>query len=79
MFQLTEYIKEIRKGATSAEVAPEEALDRFLCNLALMNERFDGFDTKLNFRKMGQAWNALPSSERVAQRQKALKLLSTKE
>ena len=64
-FNLEDYLSEIR--------AVE--LDKFIVNLAVMKEQNPGAP-KLNFHELGQAWNKLPSDERIAQREKVARTLS---
>ena len=64
-FSLEDYLSEIRP----------EGLDKFIVNLAVMKEQNPGAP-KLNFHELGQAWNKLPSDERIAQREKVARMLS---
>ena len=36
MFNLTDYEKDIRTGATTAKVAPEEVMNQFIYNLVII-------------------------------------------
>ena len=64
-FNLENYLLEIRAVG----------LDKFIVNLAVMKEQNPGAP-KLNFHELGQAWNKLPSDERIAQREKVARVLS---
>lgn len=64
-FSLEDYLSEIRAVG----------LDKFTVNLAVMKEQNPGA-SKLNFHELGQAWNKLPSDERIAQREKVARMLS---
>lgn len=62
---LEKYKGTITKAAKTLEVSVEEALGRFILNLNVMNEQFEGFEN-VNFREAGQAWNKMLSSQRNA-------------
>ena len=64
-FNLEDYLSEIRTVG----------LDKFIVNLAAMKEQNPGAP-RLNFHELGQAWNKLPSDERIAQREKVTRMLS---
>ena len=64
-FNLEDYLSEIRTVG----------LDKFIVNLAVMKEQNPGAP-KLNFHELGQAWNKLPSDERIAQREKVTRMLT---
>lgn len=64
-FNLEDYLSEIRAVG----------LDKFIVNLAVMKEQNSGAP-KLNFHELGQAWNKLPSDERIAQKEKVARMLS---
>ena len=68
MFNLTDYEKEIRTGATLSKVAPEESLNRFIYNLIVMKDHFKEFSEDIDFRSLGQEWNKLSSDTRNSQR-----------
>ena len=72
MFNLANYEREIRSGATKAGISDKEALSKFIYNLAVMRPHFTIFDNALDFRAMGQEWNALSSDNRNAQKQAIL-------
>lgn len=76
MFNLKTYEKEIREGATKAEVDNETALKRFIFNLVIMRPQFDIFSSEVNFRLLGQQWNALSSDTRNKQKNEMIELLS---
>lgn len=64
-FNLEDYLSEIRAVG----------LDKFIVNLAVMKEQNLGAP-KLNFHELGQAWNKLPSDERIAQKERVARVLS---
>lgn len=64
-FNLEDYLSEIRTVG----------LDKFIVNLAVMKGQNPGAP-KLNFHELGQAWNKLPSDERIAQKEKVARMLS---
>lgn len=64
-FNLENYLSEIRTVG----------LDKFIVNLTVMKEQNPGA-SKLNFHELGQAWNKLPSDERIAQRERVTRMLS---
>nr|DAT41479.1 MAG TPA: hypothetical protein [Caudoviricetes sp.] len=64
-FNLEDYLSEIRAVG----------LDKFIVNLAVMKEQNPGAP-KLNFHELGQAWNKLPSDERLAQREKVAHMMN---
>lgn len=68
MFNLTDYEKDIRIGATSAKVAPEEAINQFIYNLVVMRDHYKIFSPKIDFRALGQQWNRLSSDTRNNQK-----------
>lgn len=68
MFNLVDYEKEIRTGATLSKVAPEESLNRFVYNLIVMRDHFEEFSKDIDFRSLGQEWNKLSSDARNSQR-----------
>lgn len=76
MFELKMYEKDIRDGATKASIKNDDALTRFILNLAVMRPQFDIFSSEINFRALGQQWNALPSDTRNKQKKEMLELLS---
>lgn len=68
MFNLTDYEKDIRTGATSAKVAPEEAMNQFIYNLVIMRDHYKIFPSEIDFRVLGQQWNRLSSDTRNNQK-----------
>lgn len=68
MFNLTNYTKDIRSGATSSEVTLEEALNQFIYNLVIMRDHYKIFSSEIDFRALGQQWNRLSSDERNTQK-----------
>lgn len=75
MFELANYEREIREGATKADIEPSEALVRFIYNLIIMRPHYDIFPEEVNFRTLGQQWNKLMSDVRNKQKSKMLELL----
>ena len=68
MFNLTDYEKDIRTGATTAKVAPEEAMNQFIYNLVIMRDHYKIFSPEIDFRALGQQWNRLSSDTRNTQK-----------
>ena len=66
-FKLVDYVRDINSIAKENNCAADKALQLFLANLAVMNDKFKGA-SHLNFRALGQQWNALSSDERNAQK-----------
>lgn len=63
-FNLEKYLSEIRAVG----------LDKFIVNLAVMKEQYPGAPN-LNFHELGQAWNKMPSDERIRQKSVVTKAL----
>lgn len=66
-FSLINYVRDIQNIARENNCSNEQAMQYFLANLAIMNDRYKGA-SHLNFRQLGQLWNGLSSDERVAQK-----------
>ena len=60
---LNKYKATILKMAKKANISVEEALNRFILNLCVMKDQFEGFGN-VNFRAAGQEWCKKLSSER---------------
>lgn len=75
MFELANYEREIREGATKASIELPEALVRFIYNLTIMRPHYDIFPEEVNFRLLGQQWNKLMSDVRNKQKNEMLELL----
>lgn len=73
---ISQYIDAIRMYMSHEEVDASKAVDRFLVNLAVMRDHYVGFDSSINFRALGQAWNSMSSDERLSQRDNLLTQLS---
>lgn len=67
-FDLANYTRYILDIASANRCSAADALRLFLKNLATMKEHYVGAPD-LNYHKLGQQWNALLSTEKVAQRQ----------
>lgn len=76
MFNLADYEREIREGATKAGVTPVTALEQFIYNLAIMRPHYDIFGNTINFRTLGQKWNTLSSDIRNMQKREMVSILS---
>lgn len=76
MFSLLDYEKEIRAGATKASISNEDALKRFIFNLTTLKPYYDHYANNINFRILGQQWNAQTSDIRNQQKTKLLDILS---
>ena len=74
MFELANYEREIREGATKAGIELPEALVRFIYNLTIMRPHYDIFPEEVNFRALGQQWNKLMSDVRNKQKNEMLEL-----
>lgn len=68
MFNLKDYVKEIRSMAEACKCTPEAAVDNFIVNLATFRNHYPGAD-ELNFSELGQAWSKLLFTERNKQRE----------
>ena len=68
MFNLVDYEKEIRTGATLSKVAPDESLNRYVYNLTAMKNHFKEFSEDIDSRSLGQECNKLSSDARNSQR-----------
>lgn len=75
MFELANYEREIREGATKAGVSLEETLAMFIYDLTVMRPHFDVFPEEVNFRLLGQQWNKLMSDVRNKQKNEMLEML----
>lgn len=71
-FTLMSYERAIRNYASKNNVGAQEALNRFVYNLAIMRPHFEGFDDSVDFRQLGQQWNKLSSEKRLAQKDKVM-------
>lgn len=67
MFNLKNYERAIREYSNQENVPYPEAVQRFVQNLLVMRDRFEGFDASINFRTLGQQWNKLTSKIRNQQ------------
>lgn len=66
-FNLVDYTMDIQKIAEANKCSKEEALGKFIANLATMKEHYKGA-SHLNFHALGQLWNSLPGEERNTQK-----------
>lgn len=77
MFNLMDHIQNIRRMANNnPNMTVEEAMDKFLANLATMKEHFKGCPD-LNYHELGQAWNKLPGAVRNEQKAQVRKKLAS--
>ena len=74
-FNLSDYTASIQNIAKEHECSVEQALGMFIANLATMKEHYAG-SKDVDFRKVGQLWNSLSSSERIVQKKDTLMRLS---
>lgn len=76
MFELKSYEREIRNYMNTNKVDAAESLNRFIFNLRVLRDHYEGFGPDINFRDVGQQWNKLTSDTRNAQKTSMLKILS---
>lgn len=74
MFQLKDYLPEIRAIAEKNGCTKTAAVDRMICNLNTFNEYNQGTRT-LNYHVIGHQWGALPAAQKVEQKREAKKLI----
>lgn len=75
MFNLTDYLDEIRAISERNNCTRTAAVDRMVINLNTFNEYNKGTGT-LNYHQIGHEWGALPTAEKVTQKQRAKRLVS---
>ena len=73
-FDLCNYLSSIRMVAQENHATPEQAVQMFVENLAIMREWYKGAPT-LNYHELGQQWNKLLSQDKVDQKRDALRRL----
>ncbi|MCM1232189.1 MAG: hypothetical protein NC489_18865 [Ruminococcus flavefaciens] len=78
MFQLKDYLPEIRAIAEKNGCTKTAAVDRMVCNLDTFNEYNQGTRT-LNYHVIGHQWGALTSAQKVKQKREAKRLISEPE
>ena len=76
-FELTEYTNQIASMAKVYGIGAPDAVDHFIVNLSTMSDHFSGA-SELNFRELGQKWNALGYKVRNQQRLNAIASVSKK-
>ena len=76
-FELTEYINQIAAMAATYGVGASDAVNYFIVNLSTMSDHYSGAP-ELNFRELGQKWNALGYKVRNQQRFNAIAAVSKK-
>lgn len=74
MFQLKDYLPEIRAIAEKNGCTKTAAVDRMILNLNTFNEYNVGTRT-LNYHSIGHQWGALTAAQKVAQKQEAKRLV----
>ena len=67
MFNLTDYIPQIKEVASANGVSVEDAMEMFVVNLITMKNHYKGCE-QLNFHVLGQQWNSLTSDTKVQQK-----------
>ena len=77
MFQLSDYLPEIRAIAEKKKCTEIEAVDCMIVNLNTFNEYHVGTGT-LSYRQLGHEWGDLTSAQKVAQNKEAKQLLQMK-
>ena len=76
-FNLELYVSDIVKMAEKHECDASSAVDKFITNLTTMSDYNSGAEN-LNFRALGQKWNALTSKTRNSQRAKVVAAVQKK-
>lgn len=76
-FELTEYTNQIAAMAATYGVGASDAVNYFIVNLSTMSDHYGGAP-ELNFRELGQQWNALGYKVRNQQRVNAIASVSKK-
>lgn len=76
MFRLADYEKEIRTSAQKHKIAVTDAADKFIYNLVVIRDHYTIFAPDIDFRRLGQQWNQLPSGTRIAQKEELLGALN---
>lgn len=76
MFRLTDYEKVIRESASASKDSAADTARKFVYNLAVMRDHYTIFPSSLDFRRLGQQWNSLPSDVRLSQREELLHRVS---
>lgn len=76
-FELTDYTNQIATMANAYGVGAVDAVDNFIVNLSTLSDHFKGAP-ELNFRELGQKWNALGYKVRNQQRLNAITSVSKK-
>ena len=66
-FNLSAYTQEVLQIAEKNNISIEEAMHRFLANLAVMSEHYKGA-SNLNYHELGQKWNKLLNQEKIEQK-----------
>lgn len=75
MFNLCNYLDEIRAIAARNNCTVTAAVDRMVLNLDTFNEYNEGTHT-LNYHQLGHLWGSLTSGEKVAQKREAKRRVS---
>ena len=76
-FELTEYINQIAAMAATYGVGASDAVNYFIVSLSTMSDHYSGAP-ELNFRELGQKWNALGYKVRNQQRLNGIAAVSKK-
>lgn len=74
MFQLIDYLPEIRAIAEKNGCTKTAAVDRMILNLNTFNEYNEGTKT-LNYHIIGHQWGALTAAQKVEQKCEAKRLI----
>lgn len=75
MFQLKNYLDEMRAIATQNGCTLTAAVDKFVVNLNTMHEHYKGTGT-INFHVLGQHWCNLGYEAKIEQKDEAKRLIS---
>lgn len=76
MFELSDYLQEIKAIADTNKVDYAQGAYYFRTNLIVMKEFYKGAPN-INYHELGQQWNSLLSSEKVQQYNNVLQSLTT--
>lgn len=74
MFELSNYLQEIKAVADANNVDYAKGAYMFRTNLIIMREHYKGASS-LNYHELGQQWNSLLSSQKVQQYENVLQSL----
>lgn len=76
-FDLKTYVPQMVAEAEASKCEASEAVERFVANLTTISD-FHPFSGGLNFRALGQQWNALGYKVRNSQKAETISLVEKK-